>query len=181
MASITDLTFKQYNGAYAYGEHFVWTQNVNPYQVIVGIGSVLKFLTFHFNKGTTLNSYRSAISQIVYQTWDRIFGSGAFSKELLLKDHRKRNRKIFGIHKYFIGLGHRPRITTLTLIKILKRHQGFKNWCDWLLIASKKSHRKASTSTITRWIKGMLESSVLEMFIFKPQSTRMLPGRKSWG
>nr|CAI5839825.1 unnamed protein product [Callosobruchus analis] len=59
-----------------------------------------------------------------------------------------------------------------TLVRYLNVTKGLKNWCDWLLIASKKSHRKASTSTITRWIKGMLESSGLEMFIFKPQSTR---------
>nr|CAI5856906.1 unnamed protein product [Callosobruchus analis] len=52
------------------------------------LGSVLKFLTFHFNKGATygtLNSYRSAISQIAYQTWDRFFGSGAFFKGVIVK------------------------------------------------------------------------------------------------
>nr|CAI5860999.1 unnamed protein product [Callosobruchus analis] len=48
-----------------------------------------------------------------------------------------------------------------TFLRYLNVTKGLKNWCDWLLIAFKKSHRKASTSTITRWIKGMLESSGL--------------------
>nr|CAI5853611.1 unnamed protein product [Callosobruchus analis] len=48
-----------------------------------------------------------------------------------------------------------------TFVRYLNVTKGLKNWCDWLLIAFKRSHRKASTSTITRWIKGMLESSGL--------------------
>nr|CAI5844861.1 unnamed protein product [Callosobruchus analis] len=68
-----------------------------------------------------------------------------------------------------------------TFVRYLNVTKGLKNWCDWLLIASKISHRKASTSNITRWIKGMLESSGLEMLYLSRKVQGMLPGPKSWG
>lgn len=59
-----------------------------------------------------------------------------------------------------------------TLIKYMKVTQKLRNSCDWLLITFKKPYKRASTSTISRWIKFMLEKSGVDMSIFKPQSTR---------
>nr|CAH7752372.1 unnamed protein product [Callosobruchus chinensis] len=59
-----------------------------------------------------------------------------------------------------------------TLVRYLNVTKGLRDSSDWLFITFKKPHRKASTSTISRWIKDILERSGLDMSIFKPQSTR---------
>nr|CAH7737444.1 unnamed protein product [Callosobruchus chinensis] len=59
-----------------------------------------------------------------------------------------------------------------TLVRYLNVTKGLRDSSDWLFITFKKPHRKASTSTISRWIKDILEWSGLDMSIFKPQSTR---------
>lgn len=59
-----------------------------------------------------------------------------------------------------------------TLNRYISVTQQLRNSCDWLFITFKKPYKKASTSTISRWIKDMLEKSGGDMSIFKPQSTR---------
>lgn len=59
-----------------------------------------------------------------------------------------------------------------TLKRYLSFTQELRNSCDSLFITFKRPYKKASTSTISRWIKNILEKSGVDMSIFKPQSTR---------
>nr|CAH7716349.1 unnamed protein product [Callosobruchus chinensis] len=59
-----------------------------------------------------------------------------------------------------------------TLVRYLNVTKGSRDSSDRLFITFKKPRRKASTSTISRWTKDILERSGLDMSIFKPQSTR---------
>ncbi|KAJ8916916.1 hypothetical protein NQ315_013386 [Exocentrus adspersus] len=67
-ASITDSTLKQYNVGLRMWWQFCSERNIDVYDVTVP--SLLKFLTCQFNRGASygsLNSYRSAVSQIASQ------------------------------------------------------------------------------------------------------------------
>nr|CAH7752859.1 unnamed protein product [Callosobruchus chinensis] len=110
LASITDSTFKQYSGAYAYGGHFVWAKTLTH---IVTVENVLEFLTFHFHRGRYL--------------WSGL-GTGfsgqafVFSKEFLVKDHQKPDTRIFGstdsVNSFLLALATGQRLQTISLIRV---------------------------------------------------------------
>lgn len=86
LASITESTLKQYSG----GLRLWWTFYINndlyPYKVAVE--DVLDFLTIHFNRGATygtLNSYKSAISQIAGPNFSQDYRLERFCKGLFSK------------------------------------------------------------------------------------------------
>lgn len=66
MASVTSSTFKQYDSGLKLWWKYCVTNNINVFAA--SIPEVLGFLTYYFNKNVsfgTLNSYRSAIAQIL--------------------------------------------------------------------------------------------------------------------
>lgn len=59
-----------------------------------------------------------------------------------------------------------------TLLQYLNQTSTLRGDCKALFITCKKPHRPASSQTIGRWIKKILEKSGLDTSQFKPQSTR---------
>ncbi|KAJ8921724.1 hypothetical protein NQ315_010634 [Exocentrus adspersus] len=58
------------------------------------------------------------------------------------------------------------------LLKYLHKTQELRNTCNHLFVTHKKPHNKATTQSISRWIKDVLHKSGLDTTIFKAHSTR---------